>query len=480
MVCSLRMIFETPSIMTFSEKVKRFDHIEKGSLTTSTLTTAPPHMVAGLQPNEAAPRRNIYIGVASRVLVVGMAFTNNTLWLLLLLALAWDQTIANECPNEPPLVGAHYMSNWHTGRYSQWRRCAGDAQELNVLYPERAPTTGLYHDMAGYYSFDGRAPSYPTCTSVHNLPNCNSAVPPTNRPCCDQYNCVYEPNNHMSCMGGSAAFPSGAFTAEEFDTGHPPGVETMRNEIIAAGQHGVHFLAVEIFGGVRGALDVTDPVTSPDADPFDSEMHLVMQNEDAMREHNVRWIVDIMNHGEAWDNAYQQHPEFWQEGIDNTVLALSSPSYLTICGRPVVLVGNGADLVSQAGGTAQAAALMDQLRAAIIDAGYNPPLLGSGFLPAGKQYSSTAAFESDFGFLYDWTNSCAPQREHTAALPHVHRVPPRHVLLCSARHTQPTQPAHILLDSPSPTATRDARATHTQTARFGILPKSAATIVSRQ
>ena len=194
----------------------------------------------------------------------------------------------------------------------------------------------------------------------------------------------------------------------------------MRNEIIAAGQHGVHFLAVEIFGGVRGVYGITDPVTSPNADPFDSEMHLVMQNEDAMRENNVRWIVDIMNHGEAWPNAYQQNPQFWQEGVDNTVLAVSSPSYLTICGRPVILVGNGFDLVSQAGGTSQAAALMNQLRQSVIDAGFNPPLLGSGFLPAGKQYASTSAFEADFGFLYDFTNSCERCAHAAARAKHTH------------------------------------------------------------
>ena len=355
--------------------------------------------------------------------------------LLLALVRAAD---GNECPNEPPLVGAHYMSNWHTGRYSQWRRCAGDAQELNVLYPERAPTTGLYHDMAGYYSFDGRAPSYPTCTSVNNIPNCNTGQ--TNRPCCDQYNCMLEANNHMTCMGGSAAFPPAAFTSESFDSSHPPGVDTIRNEIIAAGQHGVDFFAVEIFGGVRGVYGVTDPVTSPNADPFDSEMHLIMQSEDTMRDNNVRWIVDIMNHGEAWPNAYEQHPEFWQEGIDNTVLAISSPSYLTICGRPVVLVGNGFDLVSQAGGTAQAATLMNQLRQSIIDAGYNPPLLGSGFLPAGQQYASTSAFEAEFGYLYDFTNSCK-RCKHAAANSHLHHslsvhVASSHLTVVSASRRQ--------------------------------------------
>ena len=34
----------------------------------------------------------------------------------LALAAALHVAVANECANEPPLLGAHYMSNWHTGK----------------------------------------------------------------------------------------------------------------------------------------------------------------------------------------------------------------------------------------------------------------------------------------------------------------------------------------------------------------------------
>ena len=111
---------------------------------------------------------------------------------------------ANECPNEPPLVGAHYMSNWHTGRWSQWKRCAQDGANIFEIYPERAPTTGLFHDMAAYYEFNGQGPSYPNCPDVWNVLDCNAGQ--TNRPCCDQYKCYLEANNHMKCMGGASAF----------------------------------------------------------------------------------------------------------------------------------------------------------------------------------------------------------------------------------------------------------------------------------
>ena len=33
--------------------------------------------------------------------------------------------VANECPNEPPLLGAHYMSNWHTGKVRAHRTQSG-------------------------------------------------------------------------------------------------------------------------------------------------------------------------------------------------------------------------------------------------------------------------------------------------------------------------------------------------------------------
>lgn len=34
----------------------------------------------------------------------------------LALAAVLHVAVANECANEPPLLGAHYMSNWHTGK----------------------------------------------------------------------------------------------------------------------------------------------------------------------------------------------------------------------------------------------------------------------------------------------------------------------------------------------------------------------------
>ena len=45
------------------------------------------------------------------------------------------------------------------------------------------------------------------------------------------------------------------------------------------------------------------------------------------------------------------------------------------------------------------------MREAIIAEGYSPPLIGTGFLPAGTQHASTAAFEAEYGYLYDFTNS---------------------------------------------------------------------------
>ena len=120
---------------------------------------------------------------------------------------------ANECPNEPPLVGAHYMSNWHSGRWSQWRRCH-DGANLFEVYPERAPTTGLYHDVNGYYSFDGRPPQYRPCTEIFGIPTCTQDF--ANAPCCDTHDCMHEPNGHMKCPGGAEAFPAEAFTTRLF------------------------------------------------------------------------------------------------------------------------------------------------------------------------------------------------------------------------------------------------------------------------
>jgi len=119
----------------------------------------------------------------------------------------------------------------------------------------------------------------------------------------------------------------------------------------------------------------------------------------------LRWIVDIMNHGEAWPSAYVQKPALWAEAKYNVANAVVSPSYLRICGRPVVLVGNGFDLVTQAGGRAAAVTLMEELRAAILATGQQEPIFGSGFLPAGKQHDSTAAFVQEFGLQYDFTNN---------------------------------------------------------------------------
>ena len=211
--------------------------------------------------------------------------------------------------------------------------------------------------MAAYYEFNGGqapAPNYPTCPSVWNVLDCNSGQ--TNRPCCDQYKCYLEANNHMKCMGGSAAFPNSAFSSHAFDAAHPSGDEVMRNEIAAAGAHGVDFFAMEVFGGVRcnvaSCVDVVDSVTSPTCDPFDSEMHLILRNEDAMQQAGLRWIIDLMNHGESHAGAYLTYPSFWDKAVENTVLAVSSPSYLRICGRPVVMIGNGFDLVTQAGSAA--------------------------------------------------------------------------------------------------------------------------------
>ena len=133
---------------------------------------------------------------------------------LLVTLLGATLSLANECPNEPPLVGAHYMSNWHTGRWSQWRRCH-DGAPVHEVYPERAPTTGLYHDMNGYYRFDGRQPSYRPCTQIYNSPTCN--LDKSNTPCCNEHGCQQASNGHMRCPGGSEAFPPDAFTPHAAD-----------------------------------------------------------------------------------------------------------------------------------------------------------------------------------------------------------------------------------------------------------------------
>ena len=61
--------------------------------------------------------------------------------------------------------------------------------------------------------------------------------------------------------------------------------------------------------------------------------------------------------------------------------------------------------MSSSTSTQYAAALIDQMRESIIAEGYSPPLIGTGFLPAGTQHASTAAFEAEYGYLYDFTNS---------------------------------------------------------------------------
>ena len=199
------------------------------------------------------------------------------------LAAALHVAVANECANEPPLLGAHYMTNWHTGRWSQWRRCH-DAEEMNKVYPERVPLTGAYHDEKGWYRLESTAgPKYPDCSAVRGIPNCNTGR--TNRPCCDQHNCLLEANGHMSCFGGSDAYSNSDFSGRGFgpqsDGVIPPqsGLQTMRNEIAAAGAYGLGFFAVETFGGVRGASGVTDRLASPNSDPFDTEMYLILQSE---------------------------------------------------------------------------------------------------------------------------------------------------------------------------------------------------------
>ena len=155
---------------------------------------------------------------------------------------------------------------------------------MNEVYPERVPLTGAYHDVNGWYRLESTAgPNYPDCSAVRGVPNCNTGE--TNRPCCDQYNCLLEANGHMSCFGGQEAYTYSDYSGRGFGTQSdgvvPPqnGLQTMRNEIAAAGAYGVGFFAVEIFGGVRGSAGVTDSLTSPNSDPFDTEMYLILQSE---------------------------------------------------------------------------------------------------------------------------------------------------------------------------------------------------------
>lgn len=156
------------------------------------------------------------------------------------------------------------------------------------MYPERAPLTGAYHDVNGWYRLESTAgPNYPDCSAVRNVPNCNTGQ--TNRPCCNQYNCYLEANGHMSCLGAQDAYEYSDYSGRGFGTQSdgviPPisGLQTMRNEIAAAGAYGVGFFAVEIFGGVRGSAGVTDSLVSPNSDPFDTEMYLILESETEVR-----------------------------------------------------------------------------------------------------------------------------------------------------------------------------------------------------
>ena len=148
------------------------------------------------------------------------------LGLLLLVALRTAPCAANECPNEPPLLGAHYMSNWHTGRWSQWTRCH-DGKDVRDVYPERMPLTGSLHDVGGTYVKDKNF--------VFRPPKCTHA-PCTRygpRPCCAGVGeCVEHRQGEWHCPGGGDGIDAKYFQPDYSNTSI--GVATVRAEIIAA------------------------------------------------------------------------------------------------------------------------------------------------------------------------------------------------------------------------------------------------------
>ena len=302
------------------------------------------------------------------------------------------------------MIGAHYMNNWHSGRWSQWYRCH-DGADMRITYPERLPLTGSLVDLGGTYTrHEGATFKPPDCRMAHKAPACTANGP---TPCCNTTNnCLEDFAGHFSCPGGGDGFGDDDFTPV---TPSDVGLQTVASEIATAAAHGVTFFGIECFGGLNGVLSDGDPVNSPHEDPYDTALPLFLMSEATLRQHNFSFSVNLMNHAQVPGQVgvYTSRPALWQKAISNVLRALESPSYLRICGRPYVTIGNGFDLVRQAGNASAAGVLLRQLSSAVVAAGHAEPLIGHGWLQAGQQYPSAGAMEAELGYAYDFTNSYA-------------------------------------------------------------------------
>ena len=142
---------------------------------------------------------------------------------------------------------------------------------------------------------------------------------------------------------------------------------TMDREIVAAAEHGVDFFAILWYP--------VDPENEqqPHVRFLQRGITCFMNSPEA---HRMKFMLEFCNHRPF----LVETDEHWNRCVEYWVEVMRHPSYLRVGGRLVFKVHSGGGMIQQCGGDVKLArARLDQLRAAVRQAGLGEMLIGAGF-----------------------------------------------------------------------------------------------------